>query len=34
MHFLYGSNRNSPFRFVATLGSEQLLLAYVRSATL
>jgi hypothetical protein len=34
MHFLYGSKRDGPFRLVATFGSEQLLLAYVRWATL
>lgn len=34
MHFLYGSKRDAPLRLVATFGSEQLLLAYVRWATL
>jgi hypothetical protein len=34
MHYLYGSKRNVPRRLVATFGSEQQLLAYVRWATL
>lgn len=34
MHYLYASKRNSPPRLVATFGSEQQLLAYVRWATL
>jgi hypothetical protein len=34
MHFLYGSKRNIPRKLVATFGSEQQLLAYVRWATL
>lgn len=34
MHYLYGSKRGGPFRLVATFGSEQLLSAYVRWATL
>ena len=34
MYFLYGSKRDGPLRLVATFGSEQLLLAYVRWATL
>lgn len=34
MHYLYGSKRDVPRRLVATFGSEQQLLAYVRWATL
>ena len=34
MHYLYGSKRGGPLRLVATFGSEQQLLAYVRWATL
>ena len=34
MHYLYGSKKSSPLRLVATFGSEQQLLAYVRWATL
>ena len=34
MHYLYGSKRNIPRRLVATFGSEQQLLSYVRWATL
>jgi hypothetical protein len=34
MHFLYGSKQNVTRRLVATFGSEQQLLAYVRWATL
>ena len=34
MHYLYGSKRNGARRLVATFGSEQQLLAYVRWATL
>jgi hypothetical protein len=34
MHYLYGSKKAGPFRLVATFGSEQQLLAYVRWATL
>jgi hypothetical protein len=34
MHYLYGSKKNVPRRLVATFGSEQQLLAYVRWATL
>jgi hypothetical protein len=34
MHYLYGLKKNSPRRLVATFGSEQQLLAYVRWATL
>ncbi len=34
MHYLYGSKRSGLRRLVATLGSEQQLLAYVRWATL
>jgi hypothetical protein len=34
MHYLYGSKRGVPRRLVATFGSEQQLLAYVRWATL
>lgn len=34
MHYLYGSKRGGPSKLVATFGSEQLLLAYVRWATL
>jgi hypothetical protein len=34
MHYLYGSKRNGPRRLVATFGSEQQLLAYVRWAAL
>ena len=34
MHFLYASKREAPPRLVATFGSEQQLLAYVRWATL
>ncbi|WP_425613614.1 hypothetical protein NA78x_003449 [Anatilimnocola sp. NA78] len=34
MHFLYGSKRNVSRRLVATFGSEQQLLSYVRWATL
>jgi hypothetical protein len=34
MHYLYGSKRNVPRKLVATFGSEQQLLAYVRWATL
>ena len=34
MHFLDGSKRDDTFRLVATFGSQQLLLAYVRWATL
>jgi hypothetical protein len=34
MHFLYGSKTGAPRRLVATFGSEQQLLAYVRWATL
>ena len=34
MHYLYGSKKAGPRRLVATFGSEQQLLAYVRWATL
>ena len=34
VHYLYGSRGNLPPRLVATFGSEQQLLAYVRWATL
>ena len=34
MHYLYGSKKDVPRRLVATFGSEQQLLAYVRWATL
>src|SRR5437764_5401840 len=34
VHYLYGSRGNLPARLVATFGSEQQLLAYVRWATL
>ena len=34
MHYLYASKRNVSRRLVATFGSEQQLLAYVRWATL
>ena len=34
MHYLYGSKRGVPRRLLATFGSEQQLLAYVRWATL
>ena len=34
MHFLYGSKKGAERRLVATFGSEQQLLAYVRWATL
>lgn len=34
MHYLYGSKKSNPRRLVATFGSEQQLLAYVRWATL
>ena len=34
MHYLYGSKKGVPRRLVATFGSEQQLLAYVRWATL
>jgi hypothetical protein len=34
MHYLYGSKPNRPRQLVATFGSEQQLLAYVRWATL
>lgn len=34
MHYLYGSKKAGPKRLVATFGSEQQLLAYVRWATL
>jgi hypothetical protein len=34
MHYLYGSKKSGPRRLVATFGSEQQLLAYVRWATL
>jgi hypothetical protein len=34
MHYLYGSKSSIPRRLVATFGSEQQLLAYVRWATL
>lgn len=34
MHYLYGSKRDVERRLVATFGSEQQLLAYVRWATL
>lgn len=34
MHFLYGLKKSLPRRLVATFGSEQQLLAYVRWATL
>jgi hypothetical protein len=34
MNYLYGSKRGLPRRLVATFGSEQQLLAYVRWATL
>ena len=34
MHYLYGSKKAIPRRLVATFGSEQQLLAYVRWATL
>jgi hypothetical protein len=34
MHYLYGTKRDGPPRLVATFGSEQQLLAYVRWATL
>ncbi len=34
MYYLYGSKKDTPRRLVATFGSEQRLLAYVRWATL
>jgi hypothetical protein len=34
VYYLYGSKKNVPRRLVATFGSEQQLLAYVRWATL
>ena len=34
MHYLYGSKKGGPQKLVATFGSEQQLLAYVRWATL
>jgi hypothetical protein len=34
MHYLYGSKKGAPRRLIATFGSEQQLLAYVRWATL
>jgi len=34
MHYLYGLKKGGPRRLVATFGSEQQLLAYVRWATL
>jgi hypothetical protein len=34
MRYLYGSKRSGPWKLVATFGSEQQLLAYVRWATL
>ena len=34
MHYLYGSKRNVERKLVATFGSEQQLLSYVRWATL
>lgn len=34
MHYLYGSKKSGPKSLVATFGSEQQLLAYVRWATL
>ena len=34
MHYLYGSKRGSSRKLVATFGSQQQLLAYVRWATL
>ena len=34
MHYLYGSKRGGPRKLVATFGSQQQLLAYVRWATL
>jgi hypothetical protein len=34
MHYLYGTKKGGPRRLVATFGSEQQLLAYVRWATL
>lgn len=34
MHYLYGSKSNASRRLVATFGSDQQLLAYVRWATL
>ncbi len=34
MHYLYGSKRNVERKLLATFGSEQQLLAYVRWATL
>ena len=34
MHYLYASKRGAPRRLVATFGSEQQLLSYVRWATL
>ena len=34
VYYLYGSKRGGPSRLVATFGSEQMLLAYVRWATL
>jgi hypothetical protein len=34
MHYLYGSKKGVPRRLVATFGSEQQLLTYVRWATL
>ncbi len=34
MHYLYGSKKGAERRLVATFGSEQQLLAYVRWATL
>lgn len=34
MHYLYGSKKGTDRRLVATFGSEQQLLAYVRWATL
>ncbi len=34
MHYLYGSKQSKPRHLIATFGSEQQLLAYVRWATL
>jgi hypothetical protein len=34
MHYLYAAKKNGPRKLVATFGSEQQLLAYVRWATL
>jgi hypothetical protein len=34
MHYLYAAKKSRPLRLVATFGSEQQLLAYVRWATL